>query len=176
MLCASDALRARWVFEVFLFADTLLMSDAPASPPLPPAAETRMVRAVFPGDTNHYHTLFGGSAMAWMDQAAFICATRWCRAKAVTVHTGAIDFQEPVPEGTIVELVARVVDTGTSSMTVRTEMFIEPMDQYERVLACTGTFTLVALGADDTPTRVPALRASDPSDEQVPTDEPPVAS
>lgn len=135
-----------------------------------------MVRAVFPGDTNHYHTLFGGSAMAWMDQAAFICATRWCRAKVVTVHTGAIDFQEPVPEGTIVELVARVVQTGTSSMTVRTEMFIEPMDQYERILACTGTFTLVALGADDTPAQVPALRASDSAEGHAVADEPPATS
>ncbi|MFO8233218.1 MAG: acyl-CoA thioesterase [Longimonas sp.] len=153
------------------------MSDAPASSPsLPTAAETRMVRAVFPGDTNHYHTLFGGSAMAWMDQAAFICATRWCRAKVVTVHTGEIDFQQPVPEGTIVELVARVVQTGTSSMCVRTEMFIEPMDQYERILACTGSFTLVALGADDTPTQVPALRASDSADGHAVADEPPVTS
>lgn len=153
------------------------MSDVPASSPsLPTAAETRMVRAVFPGDTNHYHTLFGGSAMAWMDQAAFICATRWCRTKVVTVHTGAIDFQQPIPEGTIVELVARVVQTGTSSMTVRTEMFIEPMDQYERVLACTGSFTLVALGADDTPMQVPALRASDSAEEHAAADEPPATS
>jgi len=134
----------------------MLMATAPALS-VPHAAETRHVRAVFPGDTNHYHTLFGGSAMAWMDQAAFICATRWCRTKAVTVHTGAIDFQEPVPEGTIVELVARVVATGTSSMEVRTEMFIEPMDAYQRVLACTGTFTLVALGDDGTPVAVPPL-------------------
>lgn len=130
-------------------------TDAPS---LSPDTTTRMVRAVFPGDTNHYHTLFGGSAMAWMDQAAFICATRWCRSKVVTVHTGEISFQEPVPEGTIVELVARVVKTGTSSMHVRTDMFIEPMDQYERILACTGTFTLVALGADDSPVPVPSLQ------------------
>ena len=38
--------------------------------------DTCMVHAIFPGDTNHYGTLFGGQAMAWMDQAAFICATR----------------------------------------------------------------------------------------------------
>ena len=154
-----------WGVRDFLFADPPAMSDTSTpnrlSCPLSPDATTRMVRAVFPGDTNHYHTLFGGSAMAWMDQAAFICATRWCRSKVVTVNSGEIDFQEPVPEGTIVELVARVVDTGTSSMCVRTDMFIEPMDQYERILACTGTFTLVALGPDDTPTTVPDLTATE---------------
>ena len=30
---------------------------------LGPGAETRRVHAVFPEDTNHYHTLFGGTAM-----------------------------------------------------------------------------------------------------------------
>lgn len=117
-------------------------------------AETRMVHAVFPGDTNHYHTLFGGRAMAWMDQAAFICATRWCRSKVVTVHTSEIDFKYPVSEGTIVELVARVNDTGDTSLTVLVKMFIEPMDRHERTLACSGKFTLVALGKDDNPIQV----------------------
>lgn len=110
-----------------------------------PADETRMVFTVFPGDTNHYHTLFGGTAMAWMDQAAFICATRWCRRKVVTVHTGEIDFRHAVPEGSIVELVARVVATGRSSMTVRVEMHVEPMDRDDRVLATSGEFVMVAL-------------------------------
>jgi acyl-CoA hydrolase len=40
---------------------------------------TRIVRPVFPADVNHYKTLFGGTAMAWMDQAAFIAATRHAR-------------------------------------------------------------------------------------------------
>jgi acyl-CoA hydrolase len=59
-----------------------------------------MVRAVFPGDANHYRTLFGGTAMAWMDQAAFIAATRFARRKVVTVHSNAIDFRQPIREGT----------------------------------------------------------------------------
>ena len=128
-----------------------------ASPVTRDGAETRIVHAVFPGDTNHYHTLFGGAAMAWMDQAAFICATRWCRKKVVTVHSSEIDFKHPVSEGTIVELVARVVSTGRTSLTVRVEMFIEPMDRRERTLACSGQFALVSLDETDTPTPVPDL-------------------
>jgi acyl-CoA hydrolase len=123
------------------------------------AAETKMVFPVFPGNTNHYHTLFGGTAMSWMDQAAFICGTRWCRTKVVTVHSSEIDFKHPVPEGTIVELVARVVDTGKTSLTVRVEMFIEPMDRYERTMACSGSFVLVALDQEDAPTDIPSLPA-----------------
>lgn len=38
-------------------------------------AETRKVHAVFPGDTNHYRTLFGGTAMAWMGRGLHLCDT-----------------------------------------------------------------------------------------------------
>ena len=143
-------------------------SSATASPsggpeaagrPRTDAPETKMVFPVFPGNTNHYHTLFGGTAMSWMDQAAFICGTRWSRSKVVTVHSSEIDFKHPVPEGTIVELVARVVDTGDTSFTVCVEMFIEPMDRHERTMACSGSFVLVALDQNDRPTTVPRLHS-----------------
>ncbi|MEM1043954.1 MAG: acyl-CoA thioesterase [Bacteroidota bacterium] len=124
-----------------------------------PADVTLMVFTVFPGDTNHYHTLFGGTAMAWMDQAAFICATRWARRKVVTVHTSEIDFRHAVPEGSIVELVAAVVKTGRSSMTVRVELFVEPMDRDDRLLATSGEFVLVALDSLGQPAVVAPLAA-----------------
>lgn len=120
-------------------------------------AETRMVYPIFPADANHYGTLFGGQAMSWMDQAAFICATRWCRRKVVTAHSSAIDFHVAIPLGTIVELVARVVKVGTTSMTMDVKMWIEPMDRRERQLACEGTFVLIALAKDGKPVPVPAL-------------------
>lgn len=116
-----------------------------------------MVFPVFPADTNHYHTLFGGTAMAWMDQAAFICATRWCRRKVVTVHTGEINFTCAVPEGSIVELVAQVVKTGRTSMTVSVEMYVEPMDQEDRILASKGEFVLVSLDSFGRPAEVADL-------------------
>lgn len=121
-------------------------------------AETRMVYPVFPGDTNHYNTLFGGQAMAWMDQAAFICATRWCRQKVVTAHSSAVDFHHAIPVGTIIELVAKVVKVGRSSMTVNVKLWMEPMDHQERVLGCEGSFVLVAIGKDNQPYPVPPLQ------------------
>ena len=40
---------------------------------------TRIFKAVFPDSTNHYDTLFGGTAMHLMDEAAFVTATRFSR-------------------------------------------------------------------------------------------------
>jgi acyl-CoA hydrolase len=120
-------------------------------------AETRMVYPIFPANANHHDTLFGGQVMAWMDQAAFICATRWCRRKVVTAHSSAIDFHHAVPIGTIVELIARLISVGRTSMSVHVELWVEPMDRNERVLACQGNFVLVALDSDNRPTGVPPL-------------------
>ncbi|MBX9838714.1 MAG: hypothetical protein K2X69_10445 [Silvanigrellaceae bacterium] len=40
-----------------------------------------MIKCVFPETTNHYNTLFGGTALNWMDEVAFITATRFSRKK-----------------------------------------------------------------------------------------------
>lgn len=122
--------------------------------------ETRMVYPVFPGTTNHYGTLFGGTAMAWMDQAAFVAATRYARRKVVTVHSDAIDFRRPVPLGAIVELLARVVEVRRTSMRVEVEMWVEPVREgAEPYLAARGGFVLVAVDEEGRP--VP-LRGNQP--------------
>ena len=69
---------------------------------------TRVFKAVFPNTTNHYDTLFGGTAMQYMDEVAFITATRFSRQKMVTVSSDKIDFKKPIPHGTIIELIGKV--------------------------------------------------------------------
>jgi acyl-CoA hydrolase len=86
-----------------------------------------------------------------MDEASFICATRFSRKKVVTVSTDKIDFNQPIPQGSIVELVARVDKVGNSSCVVKVEIFMEDMYSYERSKAVTGYFTFVAIGDDKKP-------------------------
>lgn len=52
------------------------MSDSPQTPP---PTEVRMVEIVFPNHTNYMGTLFGGQALAWMDKAAILAASRYAR-------------------------------------------------------------------------------------------------
>lgn len=66
---------------------------------------TRVSKVIFPTTTNHHSTLFGGTALAWMDEVSFITATRFCRKRLVTVSTEKINFNHPIPSGTIIELV-----------------------------------------------------------------------
>lgn len=115
------------------------------------SSETRIFKAVFPNTTNHYDTLFGGTALYMMDEASFICATRFSRKKVVTISTDKIDFTKPIPEGTIVELIARVEKVGNTSCVVRVEIYKEDMYNYDRELAVAGRFTFVAINDSKQP-------------------------
>lgn len=106
---------------------------------------TVVTKAVFPNTTNHYDTLFGGQAMEWMDEVAFITATRFSRQKMVTVSSDQINFKKSIPAGTIIEMVGKVTHVGRSSLKVSVEMFLEQMDQEGRDSAINGAFTFVAI-------------------------------
>lgn len=121
-------------------------------------AESRMCQFVFPGDTNHLGTLYGGTLMSWMDTAAAVAGVR--RAGSVAVVTAAVDrleFQVAIHEGELVELVARVEAVGRTSMRIVVEAHREDPVSKSRELCTTGTFTMVALGADGSPTPVRPL-------------------
>lgn len=111
-------------------------------------AVTRVVKAVFPNTTNHYDTLFGGTALNWMDEVAFITATRFSRRKMVTVSSDKIDFTRPIAAGTIVELIGKIVQIGRTSLKVQVDIWVEEMYEDKVEKAISGTFTFVAIGDD----------------------------
>lgn len=127
--------------------------------------ESRLIEMVFPEQANHYGTLFGGQALALMDKAAFMVASRYARLPLVTVSTGKIDFHAPVKQGQLVEIVSRVVQTGRTSVTVEVEVYGEDLLTGERVLSTRGQIVLVALDSDGKPTAVPTLAATAPRKE-----------
>lgn len=110
------------------------------------AARTRTFKAVFPGETNHYDTLFGGTALQWMDEVAFIAATRFSRDKVVTVSSDKVNFKVPIPAGSLVELDAQIVRVGKTSIEVSVDVWKESMYENHREIALHGSFVLVTVG------------------------------
>ncbi len=117
-------------------------------------SETRIFKAVFPNTTNHYDTLFGGTAMQWMDEVAFITATRFSRQRMVTVSSDRIDFKKPIPAGTIVELIGTITHVGNTSLKVQVDIIIEQMYSEHREHAITGQFTFVAIDENKHPVKI----------------------
>lgn len=117
-------------------------------------SETRVCTTVFPFLTNHHDTLFGGKAMAIMDEVSFMAATRFCRKRLVTVSSDKINFEKAIPSGSIIEAIARVNSVGRTSMKVKVEIYLEHMYEEGRELAIQGMFTFVALDEDKKPVAV----------------------
>ena len=105
----------------------------------------RCVEIVFPDHCNHLGGLFGGQALAWMDKAAFLAASRFAGRTVVTARSDRVDFRASVKLGDIVELRANVIGVGRSSMTVRVSLLRETTPGAGQQLATSGEFVMVAV-------------------------------
>jgi len=112
-------------------------------------SETRQCKVIYPGDLNNHNTLFGGKAMQWMDEVAYITATRYTRTKMVTFSTEKIKFLKPVPCNTIIELIGKIEKADCIKLIIRVDVFAEEMYGERREKAIEGIFVLVAVSEDD---------------------------
>jgi acyl-CoA hydrolase len=117
--------------------------------------EARLLESVFPTDTNPQGNLFGGTLDSWMDKAAGYAAMRRARSSVVTAAIENIAFGVPIVQGDLVEVVARVIGVGRTSMRVRVEVRKESPVDGTSDLCTVGHFTMVAMGPDRRPTPVP---------------------
>jgi len=69
-----------------------------------------------PSDVNWGGKVHGGTVMRWIDEAAYVCAVGWNRSRAIAVYAGGVRFYRPLLIGSVVEVTARLVHTGRSSM------------------------------------------------------------
>ncbi len=118
-------------------------------------SDARSLQIVFPGDTNHMGTLFGGTLMAWMDRSAFFAASRRARGTVVTRKVDELEFRVPIHVGDFVELISRVESVGRTSMSVLVEVHREDPVDGTREVCTTGRFIMVAVGEDGMPRAVP---------------------
>lgn len=116
--------------------------------------ETRFVEMIFPDQANHYGALFAGSGVALLAKAAFVAASRRARGDVVMARSEAADFHTPVRVGELLDLAARVVRVGRTSMTVEVEAVAETLGTGERRPAMNGRFEMVAVDAVGRPVPV----------------------
>lgn len=128
------------------------------------ADDIRFLELIFPEQANHYGTLFGVHALSLMGKAAFVAATRRARAPVVMATSEKIEFHVPVRVGELVELTARVVRVGCSSMTVMVDAVSESLISGTRRLAVRGSFEMVAVDEAGKPVPVaqsPVLQSAE---------------
>ncbi|MFV8784367.1 acyl-CoA thioesterase [Microbulbifer sp. SA54] len=105
---------------------------------------------VKPGDLNPAQRLFGGQALAWIDEeAAIFAGCQMGTANIVTKLMSEIDFVSSAVCGDIVEFGFEVIDIGRTSLTVHCEMRNK---QTRELIVRVERIVFVALDADGKPT------------------------
>lgn len=79
-----------------------------------PTAVLRFLAA--PTDVNWGGKTHGGTVMRWIDEAAWACAVRWSGMECLPAFSGGVRFYRPMPIGSLVEVDARLLHTGRTSM------------------------------------------------------------
>jgi len=117
-------------------------------------SETRLFKAIFPNSLNANGTLFGGQALKWMDEVAYITATRFTRQRMFTVNTEKIRFLKAVNPNSIVEIIGQIVKISHVRIHVQVQIFSEEMYGTKRDKVIEGIFVLACLGVDMRPKRI----------------------
>jgi len=102
-------------------------------------------------NTNQNGDIFGGWLMSQMDLAGGILAKKLSRGRTVTIAVDQIVFHKPVQVGDVVCCYGRVVKTGTTSVTVELEVWVNPSlrgEEQERTQVTSAHFTYVAINPD----------------------------
>ncbi|MCE9498993.1 MAG: acyl-CoA thioesterase [Leptospira sp.] len=72
-------------------------------------------------DLNSHGNLFGGTILAWVDEAAALYAMKQISySNIVTVNIDDVNFRSPGRNGDFVQIYSAIEKTGNSSLTVRT--------------------------------------------------------
>jgi acyl-CoA hydrolase len=136
-----------------------------SSPPSPTTRQREITMRFLaePGDVNFGGKVHGGAVMKWIDQAGYACAVGWSGQYCVTVYVGGIRFYKPVRIGHVVEVRARLIYTGNTSMHIAVD--VHSGDPRHGRTAQTTHCVIIFVAVDDEGTPVPVPRWEPDTDE-----------
>ncbi|WP_260261105.1 acyl-CoA thioesterase [Vibrio intestinalis] len=108
-----------------------------------------------PSDVNFGGKVHGGAAMKWIDLAAYACAAGWSGKYCITAYAGGIRFVAPIHVGNLVEVSAKVIYTGSSSMHIAIDVQASDPKELKNRLTTHCIVIMVAVDEEGKPTKVP---------------------
>ena len=106
-------------------------------------------------------TVQAGRVLEWIDKAGYACAVGYSGGYCVTAYVGNVHFTRPMENGDLIEITARVVHTGRSSMQV--VVTVDAADVRERIFrpAMDCILVFVAMDEERRPKTVPHFEPAD---------------
>ena len=123
----------------------------------PEESKTIQTDFVLPADTNSLNNLFGGELLARMDKVASIAAIKHSEEIVVTASINNVAFGEPVPNGSILTLEAKVSRAFNSSMEVFIDVWKQNKTDKKKVKVNEAIYTFVAVNQMGKPVKVPLI-------------------
>jgi acyl-CoA hydrolase len=120
-----------------------------------PRHQMSMTVLMTPDTANFSGKVHGGTILKLLDQVAYACASRYAARYVVTLSVDQVTFRQPVHVGELVNFLASVNRTGTSSMEVGIKVLAEDIRTRELRHVNSCFFTMVAVGDDGKPVPVP---------------------
>ena len=113
-----------------------------------------------PKDANAGGSIFGGWIMSQIDIAGAVPALERAKGRIVTVAVNSIEFHEPVFIGDLISCYAEVIKTGSTSITVKVEVYAERHPSNKQTVKVTeAELIYVALDENRKPRKLPDLEA-----------------
>lgn len=92
-------------------------------------------------------TVQAGRVLEWIDKAGYACAVGYSGGYCVTAYVGNVHFTRPIENGDLIEVTARIVHTGRSSMQV--VVTVDAADVRERIFRPAMDCILVFVAMDE---------------------------
>lgn len=117
-----------------------------------------------PSDVNFGGKVHGGAAMKWIDLAAYGCAAAWSGKYCITAYVGGMRFVRPILVGNMVEVEAKVIYTGRTSMHLGIEVRAGDPTSDKKQLTTHCVAIMVAVDDEGSPVPVPEWKPTDEKD------------
>ena len=133
------------------------MSQNSSEPTVMPTDKELVLKVIpMPADSNANGDIFGGWVMAQVDLAGSVIPARLAKGRIATVAVNQFIFKQAVKIGDLLSFFAEVERVGTTSVTVKVEVYAQRMRQPEPVIKVTeANLTYVAIDLEGKPRPLP---------------------
>ena len=122
-----------------------------------PTDEELVLKVIpMPADSNANGDIFGGWVMAQVDLAGSVIPARYAQGRMATVAVNEFVFKQPVRVGDILTFYSKLVRLGTTSITVKVEVYAERFSAQGKYMKVTeASLTFVAIDDQGRPRPIP---------------------
>ena len=126
-----------------------------------------MTRLMTPDMSNFSGKVHGGTILKLLDEAAFTCASRYCKTYVVTKSLDQVVFKSPIAVGDLVTFRCNNNYFGRTSKEVGVRVEGEKIKDRSEYHAISSYFTMVSVNEDGKPMEVPRLNIESEIEEKL---------